>query len=108
VYIKKFLPGKEWLIIEVGADGGVVSMRKPNDEEFASPQFMATGVYMLDSSVFDAEAYVLPNGELGLPQTLRTFLGKKKFIAVEMKDWLQINTHEELAYANQYLGKKHI
>jgi NDP-sugar pyrophosphorylase family protein len=105
---KKFLPGKEWLIIETDKTGRVISMRKPSDEEFREPQFMATGVYLLDKSIFEVPPYVLPNGELGLPQTLRPLFATKSFIAIEMKEWLQVNTHEELAYANQYLGKKHI
>lgn len=105
---KKFLPGKEWLIIEADENSRVLSMRKPNDEEFTHPQYMATGVYVIDKSVFDLEAYTLSNGELGLPQTLRKLFDTQKFVAVEMKEWLQVNTHEELAYANQYLGKKHI
>ena len=105
---KKFLPGKQWLIIEVGNNNKVTSMRKPTDEEFRNPQYMATGVYVTDKTIFDVEPYILANGELGLPQTLRGLFGTKEYMAVEMKDWLQINTHEELAYAEANLGKKHI
>ena len=86
----------------------VVSMRKPSDEEFKEMQYMATGVYVIDKKVFEEDPYILPNGELGLPQTLRKLFEKCDFKAVEMKEWLQVNTHEELAYANQYLGQKHI
>lgn len=104
---KKFLPGKEWLIIEP-FEGHVKSMRRPSDDEFKEQQFMATGVYVLDETFWKYEPYKLSNGEYGLPQSMRPMLLEKDFALVEMKEWLQINTHEELAYAESYIGKKHI
>lgn len=105
---KKFLPGKEWLIVEVDKEKSVRGLRRPNDEEFKSEQYMATGVYVLDETFWNYEPVQLPNGEYGLPQTLRPMLLEKNVEMVEMKDWMQINTHEELAYAEEYLGKTHI
>lgn len=104
---KKFLPGKDWLIIEESG-GFVKSMRRPSDEEFKEMQYMATGVYVLDETIWNYEPYKLDNGEYGLPQTMRPMLLGKDFVMVEMKEWLQINTHEELAYAESHLGKAHI
>ena len=105
---KKFLPGKEWLIIQSDEDKNVRAMIKPTDEEFKNPQYMATGVYVLDQSFWGYEPVQLTNGEYGLPQTIRPMMKAKEIKMMEMKEWLQINTHEELAYAEKYLGKRHI
>ena len=105
---KKFLPGKEWLIVDVDETSCVRGLRKPSDEEFKTEQFMATGVYVLDESFWQYPAAQLANGEYGLPQTMRPMMLEQSIEVVEMKDWMQINTHEELAYAEKYLGKKHI
>jgi UDP-N-acetylglucosamine diphosphorylase / glucose-1-phosphate thymidylyltransferase / UDP-N-acetylgalactosamine diphosphorylase / glucosamine-1-phosphate N-acetyltransferase / galactosamine-1-phosphate N-acetyltransferase len=105
---KKFLPGKEWLIIESDSEMNVRSMRKPTDEEFKHMQFMATGTYVLDGSFWEYDPILLVTGEYGLPQTMRPMLLSKNVHMVEIEDYLQINTHEEFAYANQYFGKKHI
>ncbi|MEN9852155.1 MAG: hypothetical protein RI996_98 [Candidatus Parcubacteria bacterium] len=103
----KIMPGKEWLVIEC-KEGRVHGMRKPTDTEFQSAQNMATGVYVLDERFWKYKPYQLINGEYGLPQTMQQMFVDEKVECVEMSDWMQINTHEQLSYAREFLGKQHI
>jgi UDP-N-acetylglucosamine diphosphorylase / glucose-1-phosphate thymidylyltransferase / UDP-N-acetylgalactosamine diphosphorylase / glucosamine-1-phosphate N-acetyltransferase / galactosamine-1-phosphate N-acetyltransferase len=104
---KKMLPGKEWLIVEC-SDGHVKGLRKPTDNEFQEAQYMATGVYVLDERFWKYHPFQLINGEYGLPQTIRAMFEAEQFACVQMADWIQINTHEQLAYAETHIGKEHI
>jgi UDP-N-acetylglucosamine diphosphorylase / glucose-1-phosphate thymidylyltransferase / UDP-N-acetylgalactosamine diphosphorylase / glucosamine-1-phosphate N-acetyltransferase / galactosamine-1-phosphate N-acetyltransferase len=104
---KKIMPGKEWLVVEC-ANNLVRGLRKPTEDEFQTPQFMATGVYVLDERFWKYKPFQLINGEYGLPQTMRELFVDEEVSCVEMKDWIQINTHEQLAYAESFFGKDHI
>ncbi len=69
--------------------------------EELKPINIATGVYKLDSNIFNYEPYLLKNGEYSLPHTILN-LSKNYFInSYEMKNWLPINDLNELDIANK-------
>lgn len=98
----KVLPQREYLIVDVH-DGVVRGMRRPTEVEFESPQPMATGIYIFDARIWDYTPAEYKEGEYGIPQTIRPMLLDVDFRAVEMPRWIQINTHEDLAYAEKEL-----
>lgn len=100
----KILPQKEYLIVDIH-DGLVRGMRRPTEIEFENPQPMATGIYLFDARVWDYPAAEYKDGEFGIPQTIRPMLLEHDFKAIEMPHWIQINSHEDLAYAEQELTK---
>lgn len=100
----KALPQKEYLIVDIH-DGVVRGMRRPTDVEFETPQPMATGIYVFDHTIWDYPAAEYKDGEFGIPQTIRPMLLDKDFKAVEMPHWIQINSLEDLAYADAELAK---
>ena len=70
-------------------------------QEFENPQPLATGTYILDERLWDYSPVEVAGGEYGLPQTIVPMLQDYKFQAVEMPYWVQINSHDELAEAEQ-------
>lgn len=100
----KILPQKEYLIVDIH-DTIVRGMRRPTEIEFEKPQPMATGIYLLDSRVWNYPPAEYKDGEFGIPQTIRPMLLECDFTAIEMPHWIQINSHEDLAYAERELTK---
>lgn len=98
----KILPQREYLIVDIH-DGIVRGMRRPTEVEFESPQPMATGIYVFNQNIWNYEPAEYKDGEYGIPQTMRPMLLDSDFKAVEMPQWIQINTHEDLAYAEKEL-----
>lgn len=94
----KMLPQKEYLIVDVH-NGIVRGMRRPTDSEFENPQPMATGIYVLNNTIWECPPMESKDGEYGIPQTMRPLLLEQNFTAIEMPQWIQINSHEDLAYA---------
>lgn len=58
--------------------------------------YKATGVYVLDKEIFQYKPVRLKNGEVGLPQTLALLAKSRRVKVVEMPDWRQVNTPEDL------------
>jgi NDP-sugar pyrophosphorylase family protein len=100
----KILPQKEYLIIDI-VDGIVRGMRRPTDVEFEQPQPMATGIYVFDKRIWNYPPIAYKDNEYGIPQTIRPMLLEENMYAVEMPGWMQINSHEELAYAEKTLAQ---
>lgn len=98
----KVLPQREYLIVDVH-DGIVRGMRRPTEVEFEELQPMATGIYIFDKRVWNYPPAEYKDGEFGIPQTIRPMLLDADFEAIEMPQWIQINTHEDLAYAEKEL-----
>lgn len=98
----KVLPQREYLIVDVH-EGVVRGMRRPTEVEFEEPQPMATGIYVFDERIWNYAPAEYKDGEFGIPQTIRPMLLDADFKAIEMPRWVQINTHEDLAYAEKEL-----
>lgn len=62
------------------------------------------GAAMLDQTFFNLEPARLPNGEVGLPQTLEKHLHTNPVRLVEAAFWMPVGTHEELATAERHLA----
>ncbi len=99
VQIKK-LPSRNYLIVDIEHDR-VRGFRRPTDEEFKHPQPLGTGTYILDEHLWDYPPIEVSGGEYGLPQTMVPMLQDYEILAVPMPYWVQINSHDELAEAEQ-------
>ncbi|KKT81165.1 MAG: hypothetical protein A3B07_03025 [Candidatus Yonathbacteria bacterium RIFCSPLOWO2_01_FULL_43_27] len=99
IQVKK-LPSRNYLIVDVEKER-VRGFRRPTEKEFENPQPLATGTYILDERLWDYSPVEVAGGEYGLPQTIVPMLQDYKFQAVEMPYWVQINSHDELAEAEQ-------
>lgn len=96
----KKLPSLNYLIVDVEQER-VRGFRRPTEEEFKDPQPLATGTYLLDERLWDYTPVEVAGGEFGLPQTMVPMLQEYEVRAVPMPYWIQINTHDELAEAEQ-------
>lgn len=82
--------------IQVNEQGIVMELRNQTEEECAHGCLIATGVYLLDGHVFDFEPVVLLDEEIGLPQTLIAHVDTYATYAVEEKEWISVNTVQDL------------
>lgn len=96
-------PAPNYFIFRTTGDSYVKEMTRPTELELESEQLIATGTYVLNSSIWDLEPINLKGSEYGLPQTLQPILSQ--FKAVTLKQWLKINTPEDLAQAELALSK---
>lgn len=65
--------------------------------------WIATGAYILDKRIFNSEPVKLPDGELGLPQTILKTAMANKIKYILMKNWIQINEPEDIEIAEEKL-----
>lgn len=96
----KKLPSKNYLIVDI-EKRCVRGFRRPTEEEFERPQPLATGTYVLDERLWNYPPVEVAGGEYGLPQTMVPMLRDYEIQAVDMPYWIQINSHGELAEAEQ-------
>lgn len=99
VHAKK-LPSRNYLIIDI-QNGYVRGIRRPTEEEFEVPQPLATGTYVLDEHFWKYDPVEVRGGEYGLPQTIQQMFRDFDIHSVDMPYWVQINSHQELAEAEQ-------
>lgn len=96
----KRLPSRNYLIVDI-QDGYVRDIRRPTEEEFEIPQPLATGTYVLDECLWKYDPVEVGGGEYGLPQTIQQMFCTLDIHSVDMPYWIQINSHQELADAEQ-------
>ncbi len=94
---KMIMPG--YHAVECDQNGIVVCHREPTEEEKTTGTPIATGVYVLDYTIFDFEPVVLRDGEIGLPQTILANVDSYPVFKVETQHWMPINNHEDLERA---------
>lgn len=99
IQVKK-LPSRNYLIVDV-EQGYVHGFKRPNEKEFEDPQPVATGTYILNEHLWNYPPVEVAGGEYGLPQTLTPLLKDYEVPAIDMPYWIQINSHDELAEAEQ-------
>jgi NDP-sugar pyrophosphorylase family protein len=91
---KKIMPG--YKSVQVNSEGKVFELRTQTEDEKIEGCYIATGVYLIDGGIFDFPPVVLTDGEIGLPQTLMMHVDEYTMYAVEEKDWVSVNTVEDL------------
>jgi len=102
-YCQKNNPGANYRNIVIDDNDNIIAM--PLAESDQGIINVATGVYLLDSTVFSLTPVKTASGEFGLPQTISQLFGKKPVKAIKMNLWLQINTMLDLEMVNEYLKK---
>ncbi len=85
-------------------DGLVQGFRLQTPEEKLAGALIATGVYKLDSKIFEHAGVVVSGGEYGLPQTILAQKTEFPIRAITTERWLPINSFEDLERANQLLN----
>lgn len=107
VGINKRIPSSaQYLIIDFDKDARIISPRHPTDQEMNEGGFICTGCYILDQRIFEYEPVRLPNGELGLPQTIFTMLASTPVYAVPMPAWHQVNSPEDIPPAELHINNR--
>jgi len=87
--------------IKITPEGFLEGFRPQTDEEKVSGTMIATGVYMLDSSIFEHRGVEVNGGELGLPQTI---LAQKELYPIKVVStakWIPVNSFEDIEKANR-------
>ena len=101
---KHIAPNSKYL--EIMTNGGYVKdLKKISEGKINKPINIATGTYKLDKRIFKYKPVAIKNGkEFGLPQTIIKMAQKHKIKAHYIKNWISINTPEELKKANLILS----
>ena len=81
--------------------GNISGFSKQTDEEKVNGVSVATGVYVLDSHIFEHPGVSVFGGEYGLPQTILEQKEEYPIKAVETHKWIPINSFEDLEKANK-------
>lgn len=84
--------------------GNLESFRPQTELEKEEGTLIATGVYVLDSEIFKHSGVVVYGGELGLPQTILAQKGGYPIKVIETKNWIPINSFEDIEKANKYFN----
>ena len=101
---KTVAPNDKYLEI-ITKNDYIKEMRRINKNKIDEPINIATGTYKLDKRIFKYKPVTIKDGkELGLPQTIIKMAQKHKIKAHYIKNWISINTKEELDKANLILN----
>lgn len=74
------------------------------EKQNAQPgDYINCAAYSLTNDIFSVEPEPLPNGELGLPQTLTKLLPLHPIKTVVASNWIGITSPEDLKYAEKHL-----
>jgi NDP-sugar pyrophosphorylase family protein len=97
---KRIMPN--YYRIEKNTDGYFAGFFTQSEEEKKNGTLVATGVYVLDSNIFDHPGVILSSGEYGLPQTVSEQSKQYPVKVVETDGWFSVNTTEDLKNAQDY------
>jgi len=84
----------------------IQSFRKQKEDEKNRELPCFSGAFTLNKDFFTYEPVFYEDGEAGIPHTL--FTNNKKVSFLILKEWLQINTKEDIEKATTYLNKYNI
>lgn len=87
--------------ISTTPEGFLEGFRPQTDEEKITGTMIATGVYMLDSNIFDHPGVMVSGGELGLPQTILAQKELYPIKVVSMANWTPVNSFEDIERVNR-------
>lgn len=87
--------------VKVDSSGNILGFSRQTDEEKTSGVMVGTGVYLLDSNIFNHPGVKVFGGELGLPQTILEQKDVYPIKAVVTEKWIPINTIEDLERARE-------
>ena len=68
--------------------------------------YVATGVYVLDTHIFEIDGVLLKDGEYGLPQTLLLQKEQYPLKGILTTQWIPINSHADIEKAENIMKKK--
>lgn len=79
--------------------------RPQTEEEKNTGAYVANGIYILDSRVFELEPVRIYGGEYGLPQTLIKYIDSYPIYVSISTKWLPINTPADLEVARNFCAQ---
>ena len=97
VFFTNRLP-RYYKVVEKG--GLLDAFFSQTEDEQKTGVLTATGVYVLDTGIFDFTPRLLFGGETGIPQTLLDNKGTYPVSVVHFESWTPINSLEDLERAN--------
>ena len=98
---KMLMPG--YHSIRIDAENKIEGFNPQLEFEKLNGALVATGVYIVDSHIFEHPGVLLKDGEYGLPQTLLDQKNTYPLTAIQTKKWLPINSLEDLEKAKKIL-----
>lgn len=84
----------------------ILTFRKQKEIEKDKEMPCFSGAFTLNKDFFTYKPVFYEDGEAGIPHTL--FANNKKVSFLILKEWLQINTKEDIEKATKYLNKYNI
>ena len=83
-------------------EGNLESFRSQTEEEKGEGTLIATGVYTLDTEIFNHPGVGVFGGEYGLPQTIMAQKDKYPIKVIETTGWIPVNSFADIEKANKY------
>lgn len=92
----KIMPG--YKSIQINPEGTVTGLTSQTEQEKSLGCLIATGVYLIDTDIFNFDPVILSDGEIGLPQTLLAHLDTYPMHVYVETGWIPVNTIEDFEY----------
>ena len=96
---KTIPPSPKYLNLVLDSKKYIIQALYPTEKEMRTGILVSTGAYVMDSRIFKYKPVKLSNGEYGLPQTMLAAAKRIPIKGVVMKNWLQINSPEDIRRA---------
>ena len=100
---KKIMPNYFSIQVNKGYFSGFKSQ---TEDEKINGTLVATGVYVLDTNIFQHPGVLLSTGEYGLPQSVFAQTTEFPVNVVVTDEWLPVNSFEDMEKANEYFSSK--
>lgn len=100
---KTLPPTPKYLNMVLDSKKYIIQALYPTEKEMRTGILVSTGAYVMDPRIFKYKPMKLSNGEYGLPQTMLAAAKQIPIKGVVMKNWLQINTPEDIKKAEKVL-----
>lgn len=92
--------------VVVNSLGYVDGFKAQSDKEKQCEVLVATGAYVVDENIFRHPGVMVQGGEYGLPQTILEQKEIYPIKAVITKNWIPINTFDDMEKANNIIKSK--
>lgn len=102
--LAKTIPkGPKYLNFNIDKNGFLTGAEYPNKK--GGEITISTGSFVVDSNLFKYKLVKITKTEYGLPQTFLKAIKKYSTKGIIMKNWIQINTPEDIKKAEKLLSK---
>ena len=90
--------------VKINDQNIILGFSPQSEEEKTEGALIATGVYVVDSNIFNHPGILVYGGEYGLPQTIMAQKEESPVTAVITEKWIPINYFSDIERAEKLLN----